>query len=237
MDITAETTVAEIATTVPATIRVFQAHHIDFCCGGKIPLADACAVHRLEVGDLLEELRSAGTPAAAPSDWRSTSLTSLIDHIQATYHQPLRLELRRLEAMLTKVVERHGAHLPQTLLPLHETFTALQVELLDHMAREDRVLFPWIATLESPAVDAAMREHARAVLAGPIAAMEDDHERAGHALATMRTVTDGYTPPEWACPTFRGLYFGLAQFEADMHVHVHLENHILFPRAIELARR
>ena len=122
------------------------------------------------------------------------------------------------------------------MLPLQKTFVELRVELLDHMAKEDRVLFPVIASLETEP-DPEQRDRTMRMLSAAVAVMEDDHEHAGDALAQMRALTDGYAPPEWACPTFRGLYYGLAEFEADMHVHVHLENHILFPRAIELAGR
>jgi regulator of cell morphogenesis and NO signaling len=230
MNMTPDTTVADIAREVPAAIPVFQAHEIDFCCGGKIPLATACADHQLDVNALLAELNAAAqTPVDSRTDWSNAPLPALIAHIQATYHEPLRVELRRLDAMMTKVADRHGAHLPDTILPLQRTFIALRDELLVHMETEDSVLFPFIAAAESGRGSAA-------TLAMPIDVMEHEHDRAGEALAEMRGLTRGYAPPEWACPTFRGLYYGLAQFEATMHVHVHLENNILFPRALELAR-
>jgi len=234
MTITPETTVAEIATATPETIRVFQQHHIDFCCGGKIPLEAACEARGLDVDLVLTDLRSALTPAAAQTNWSNASLKALVEHIQRTYHAPLRAELPRLGAMLDKVVSRHGEHLPQVLLPLQQTFNRLQRELLEHMAKEDRVLFPFVVTLEEggPQFVAAAADRIQM----PIGMMEADHEDAGAALAFMRETTGGYAPPEWACPTFRGLYYGLAQLETDMHVHVHLENNILFPRALQLAK-
>ena len=162
-------------------------------------------------------------------------LHELIAHIQARYHTHLCDELPRLDEMLAKVVSRHGDHLPETLLPLRDTFEALRDDLLSHMMKEDRVLFPGIVALEQ----GADRPDAEAAswLATPIAVMEAEHAEAGAALEAMRTQTNGYAPPDWACPTFRGLYFGLAQLESDMHVHVHLENHILFPRAAQLAKQ
>ena len=167
---------------------------------------------------------------AEPDRW----LECLIQHIQARYHEPLRLELPRLDAMLDKVVSRHGDHLPELLLPLQQTFKHLHAELLAHMAKEDRVLFPFIVALEAgetlPVADAAQW------IQSPIAAMEADHEEAGAALAFIRQTTDGFAPPDWACPTFRGLYYGLAQLETDMHLHVHLENNVLFPRAARLTK-
>lgn len=228
MSITPDTLVAHIATDAPATIAVFQRHQIDFCCGGKIPLREACQAHGLDASSLVAELEQAVAPAADATDWRDADLSSLIDHIQQRYHVPLREELPRLHAMLIKVVSRHGDRHGDVLLPLLEVFEGLEADLLVHMRKEDTVLFPFIRALEAdPDGDAAPA----AWLSSPLRVMESDHEHAGAALTRMRTLTDGYTPPDDACPTFRGLYHGLAQFEADMHVHVHLENNILFPRA------
>jgi regulator of cell morphogenesis and NO signaling len=235
MTIAPETTVAEIATEAPATIRIFQDHQIDYCCGGRIPLAQACAARGLDVGTVLHELQAAVAPVAGEPVWVNETLTALVRHIQSRYHEPLRLELPRLEAMLDKVVSRHGDHLPETLLPLQRAFKQLQAELLVHMTKEDRVLFPFIVRLESG--EDVPVEDALEWIQSPIAAMEADHDEAGLALAFIRDVTGSFAPPEWACPTFRGLYYGLSQLEADMHVHVHLENNILFPRAARLTDR
>jgi regulator of cell morphogenesis and NO signaling len=234
MTITPETTVAEIATATPATIRVFQQHHIDFCCGGKIPLDAACKARGVDLDLILTDLQSALAPAASQPNWANASLKALVEHIQRTYHGPLRLELPRLSAMLDKVVSRHGEQLPGMLLPLQQTFARLQRDLLEHMAKEDRVLFPFIIALETGGPQFVADAEERVKL--PIAMMEADHEEAGAALAFIRETTGGFAPPEWACPTFRGLYYGLAQLETEMHVHVHLENNILFPRALQLAK-
>jgi regulator of cell morphogenesis and NO signaling len=235
MNITAESTVADIATHVPATIAVFQRHQIDFCCGGKAPLGEVCAERRLDTGALLAELEAVVSPQHEGPSWADATLTALVAHIQRRYHEHLRQELPRLQGMVAKVVSRHGEHLPEVLLPLQQTFLALQQELLDHMHREDAVLFPLIVALETG--QPLPNPQAAKWIGAPIAAMEAEHEQAGEALEAMRNLTGGYAPPEWACPTFRGLYFGLSQLEADMHVHVHLENHILFPRAAKLAAR
>jgi regulator of cell morphogenesis and NO signaling len=234
MLITTDSTVADIATASPATIPVFQQHQIDFCCGGKMPLAQACTKRGLDPDAVLAELQAVTRPAAAEPSWDTAPLSELIAHIQRRYHEHLRVELPRLDAMVDRVVSRHGDHLPETLLPLQSTFKALRDELLDHMLKEDRVLFPAIVAIERG--QGRVSADAAAWLDAPIAAMEAEHESAGAALASLRARTNGYAPPEWACPTFRGLYFGLAQLETDMHLHVHLENHILFPRAAQLAR-
>jgi regulator of cell morphogenesis and NO signaling len=234
MTLTPDLTVAEIATSAPGTIPVFQHHHIDFCCGGREPLARVCAARGLDVDAVLAELRAAVVPAPEPANWTEVGLTLLITHIQTRYHEPLRAELPRLSAMLEKVVSRHGTHLPETLPPLQRTFTALQEELLEHMGKEDRILFPAIVALD--AGGPLPIRHVSAWLAQPIEAMEAEHAAAGAALGRIRDLTSGFAPPAWACPTFRGLYYALAQLESDMHVHVFLENHVLFPRAAQLAR-
>lgn len=235
MLITPDTTVADIATAAPATIAVFQRHQIDFCCGGRVPLAEACAAKGLDTDAVLGDLRTSTAPAVAEPNWSDASLTALVHHIQQRYHVPLRAELPRLAAMLAKVVAKHGDHLPGVLMPLQQTFRDLEEELLAHMQREDRVLFPMVEALEAgrPLPGGAIAD----AMLPPIAVMEAEHADAGAALARMRALTDGYAPPEWACPTFRGLYYGLSQLEADMHVHVHLENNILFPRSAWLATR
>ena len=234
MNITPDATVADIATFAPATIRVFQQHEIDFCCGGRVPLAKVCADRGINPDVLVSELVAAATPTADEPTWADATLTALVAHIQRRYHEPLRNELPRLDALLDKVVSRHGDHLPDVLFPLQQVYKDLQGELLAHMTKEDRVLFPFVVGLESG--QRAASQDAADWIAGPIAVMEADHEFAGSSLATMRELTSGFTPPEWACPTFRGLYYGLAKLESDMHMHVHLENHILFPRAAQLAR-
>jgi regulator of cell morphogenesis and NO signaling len=233
MTITTSTLVADIATANPGTIRVFQRHRIDFCCGGKIPLGQVCEAHDIPAPALIDELETALGSQESTVDWRQATLTSLVEHIQARYHRPLVDEIPRLRAMVDKVVSRHGARLPKLAL-LQATFAGLQDELLSHMRKEDAVLFPAIVALEAGA--APERSAGWTWIDQPIAVMEAEHAAAGAALERIEALTDGFVPPEDACPTFRGLYHGLSELDRDMHVHVHLENHILFPRAAALAQ-
>jgi len=233
MTITPSTHVADIVQAAPATIAVFQRHHIEFCCAGHVPLEQVCAHEDLDLTRMLEELTAATQPFRDTDDWDHATLTQLVTHIQATYHEPLYRELPRLGAMLAKVVQRHGERLPDTLLPLQAAFRALESELTLHMHKEDAILFPAITRLEAQHDLTVSGPHP---LAGPIAVMEHEHDHANDGLATMRSLTGGYEPPEGACPTFRGLYFGLSDLEHRMHLHVHLENDILFPRALQLGR-
>ncbi len=229
MNITRDSRVSDVATEAPATIKVFQKHQIDFCCGGKRPIVEVCAEHGIDVDQFVADLRAVTMSAGDDRNWQAAPFPELIAYIQQRFHEPLRDELPRLSAMMTKVLSRHGDHLPEVLRPLESTFVELKDDLLQHMTKEDAILFPEIAALEtSPrGSNPAIRQ--------PIAALEAEHDQAGRALARMRELTSDYMPPEWACPTFRGLYDGLAELEREMHVHVHLENNILYPRAASMA--
>lgn len=226
MEFTPQTSVAEIATHVPAAIRVFQDYKIDFCCGGGQSLADACASRSLDADVVLSELRDIARGPADGRDWSQASLTDLTAHIQQQFHAPLRRDLPWLGQMLMKVVERHGAAHPETR-ELQEVFTALHLDLLHHMKKEETVLFPAISALESGGERPNLEV---------IGALVHEHEETRNALERMRALTTAYVAPEDACPTYRGLYQGLAELDRDIRVHVHLENHVLFPRAAALAR-
>lgn len=235
MTITPSTPVSDIARSAPATIRVFQRHQLEFCCTGAAPLADACAERGLDVDVVVAELREAQEEDTSDrlDALADQPLSVIVEHIQARYHEPLRRELPRLEAMLARVVSRHGAHLPDVILPLERLFSQLQQELLDHIGREDSVVFPAIEALERGTAPFSGATLAR----GPIALMEDEHADTLSALEAIRTLTNSYAPPDWACPTFRGLYYGLSELERDMIQHVMLEHDVLFPRAIASSGR
>lgn len=233
MTITPSAHVADIVTEAPGTVAVFQRHQIEFCCGGHLPLEVVCRNEGLDVEALIAELMAAAQPFAETGDWHAATLTDLVAHIQAAYHEPLYQELPRLRTMLAKVVQRHGDRMPETLLPLQATFAELERDLTKHMTKEDAILFPAIVRFESMPGLAVTGPHP---LAGPITVMEHDHDQAGDALAAIRSLTGGYEPPKGACPTFRGLYHGLGELEHRMHLHVHLENDILFPKALRLGR-
>lgn len=229
MPITADRLVAEIAADIPATISVFQRHRIEFCCGGRIPVREVCERHGLDEYSLLRELEEAATPAEDDRDWRDASVTALIAHIQQRYHAPLRDELPRLQAMLTRVVERHGDRHGERLYSLRDVFEKLQRDVLSHLHKEDTVVFPFMRRIDA---DPSPHVTQATWLTAPVQVMEAEHAAVGAALGRIRSLTDDYVAPAGAGPTFRGLYHGLKQLEADMQVHVHLENEILFPRAV-----
>jgi len=228
-----ETPVAAIARDNPSTVRVFQRHQIDFCCGGGRPLATVCAEQGLAVDELVAELDAAGKRDDDEDDWNHAPLSELAQHIVRRYHGALRRELPLLSELAAKVADRHGDRHPE-LIEIRRHFEALRRELFEHMGKEEQVLFPFIELLERRADGEA--DGARVPpLNGPIAAMEDDHDRVAWTLARLRGLSEEFTPPPSACNSYRGLYQGLADLEADTHVHIHLENNVLFPRAQELS--
>ena len=229
MTITPDTTVADIASAIPSSVRVFGRHHIDFCCGGKRPLAGVCESQGLSFEALVRDIETGAQAPAPGRDWREAPLVDIIDFILATYHQPLREELPRLGSLAAKVLKVHGAKDPATLARIDAIVRDLSADLLQHMWKEEQVLFPAIRAAEAAGAAPAMP------LEGPIGVMEHEHDSAGELLAELHRITGGYAVPEWACATARALYQGLEEFERAMHLHVHLENNVLFPRALQQA--
>lgn len=229
MDVSLNTSVAQLVTERPARARVFERLGIDYCCGGDHSLAEACRKKDLDPTTVAEMLDVAAD-ASAPSDttdWTEASLGALIDHIESTHHDYLRRELPRLEELLTRVVQAHGAEY-SWLDPTLEVFQTLKLDLETHMVSEEERVFPSIRALEENGADAELDE------AG-IDKMIREHDDSGAALDRFRELTDDYTPPADACPKFRAAMDGLEELETDMHQHIHKENNILFPRARELA--
>jgi regulator of cell morphogenesis and NO signaling len=211
-------TLATVVTDNPSTARVLQRYGLDFCCGGKQTLIEACGRAHLDTGEVLSELRRATAPVDAV-DVTVLSQVELVHYILDRYHQPLRPELARLLELARKAARVHGdkAAWPKPLLPhLEECFAAI----VDHLCKEERILFPAI-------------ELGRGFVARmPILVMMREHEDHGANLELIRELTDGFRPPAEACATWRVLYHGLEELDLDLKRHIHLENNLLFPRAL-----
>lgn len=239
-EINTEATVGQLVTERPARSRVFESLGIDYCCGGKFPLADACEKRGLDASRVIDLLRLSDAEdredEGGAIDPDSLSLTALADHIERVHHGYLRTELPRLDAITEKVSRVHGDREPR-LGEVRRVFCVLRDEMNAHTQKEEQVLFPMIRQIDQ---NSGPKSFGCGSIANPIGQMEAEHDAAGDALATMRAATDGYTAPEWACNTYRAMLDGLAQLERDMHQHVHKENNVLFPKAIkregELAR-
>lgn len=228
MTITEQTHVADIAAAMPSSVRIFQEHGIDFCCGGKRPLGVVCDELGVSFDEVTAAIAATTVTADDDRDWTRAPLDALIAHIVATYHDSLRVELPRLEAMARKVAQVHGAKAPH-LDRLHAVVQQFADEMFTHMQKEESVLFPAIGAIDRGEVPPT------SWIRMPITVMEQEHDAAGALLEEMRRLTGGYAAPEWACQTFRALYYGLDELERATHVHVHLENNVLFPRAIARA--
>lgn len=216
----------------PSRSRVFESLQIDYCCGGKIPLAKACEKKGLDATDVLKQIEACdtATDGCDLTDADTMSLTELADHIEQTHHAYLREELPRLDLMTEKVSRVHGDK-DERLLKMREAFVALKAELEPHMMKEEKILFPIIRQLEE---SKSKPEFNCGSVANPIRQMEHEHDQAGNALEILRETTDGYTPPEWACNTYRAMLDSLEKLEADMHQHIHKENNVLFVKALVL---
>ena len=227
-------TLRSLALAQPATIRVFESYHLDYCCGGARPLAQACAEKGLALDQVLADLDRATAEPGPARDLSQASATEVIAHIVSTHHAYVRAELPRLIPSAQKVAAKHGARHPE-VIRVQQDLLELAGELTFHLDKEERILFPYVEALEAFAQGRAAAPHACFdTVQGPIQQMIDEHEAAGALLAGLRQLTANFTAPPDACPTFVGLYHGLDAFEHDLHRHIHLENNLLFPLAVQM---
>jgi regulator of cell morphogenesis and NO signaling len=235
MSISTHKTVRELAVEIPNATRVFEDFGIDYCCGGKRSLDEACATAKLPVDEVIKALSTAAK--ASPSDLgplQSGSLAELIDHIVKTHHKFTREETARLKKLLDKVCAVHGKNHPE-LLEIQQTFLGLDQELALHLMKEENVLFPYIVrTEETVFQNDPPLPPPFGTVQNPIRMMVQEHDGAGEALRAIRQASHDFAAPADACISYQTLYQALAGFEADLHQHIHLENNILFPRAIEM---
>jgi regulator of cell morphogenesis and NO signaling len=238
MSVTTGNTVREWALENPAATRVFEKLGIDYCCGGNRSLEQACRAANLDVDQVLDSLEMAEQQTTRATqkihDWQREPLGELVAHINSTHHKYTREEIARLGPLLEKVCSVYGRNHPE-LLDIRASFAGLAQELTMHMMKEEMVLFPCIVRMEE-----SVLQHEPVLpppfgsVQNPVSMMEQEHESAGAALRAMRQASSGYTSPADACISFQTLYKALLEFEADLHQHIHLENNILFPRAIAM---
>ncbi len=228
-------TVGELAAEMPVSIRVFEAWKIDYCCGGRTPLADACAIAGRTIDDFIAELeKSVAVPDGVGRDWAGETLTGITRHLCATYHVYTRQELETLIPLAEKVQGVHGERrleLAKVVALVHE----LSGDMLPHMLKEEQVLFPYVEQLES--VSGTGRPAPTpffGTVRNSVRMMMLEHDRVGELLADLRAVTESYALPEGACFSYRELYRRLEEFERKTHEHVHIENNVYFPRAVAL---
>jgi regulator of cell morphogenesis and NO signaling len=231
---TSTQSIREIVSAQPSAATVLERFAIDPCANADTSLEQACGELQLSVDQVLEKLAAADEQGTRSDDFAGYSLSSLIQHIVRTHHLYVRRELPRLAEMARKLAGKIGDRAPG-LKSIGSLLDELRADLCAHLEKEEHVLFPYIAAMDqdSSGTCATARACFRTV-AQPVRMMMLEHESAGSILAELRLLTNEYQPPRWACPTHVALYAGLREFEADLRKHVHLEDEILFPRAIAL---
>jgi regulator of cell morphogenesis and NO signaling len=239
MTMTAKRTVRELALENTSATRVFEKLGIDYCCGGNKSLGDACRASNLSVDQVIDSLEMAEQAALAVQkdrNWQVEPLADLIAHIENTHHKYTREEIARLAPLMDKVCSVHGKNHPE-LQQVRASFQSLAQELTTHMMKEERVLFPYIVRMEEAVIQKEpVLPSPFGSVQNPVTMMEHEHDSAGNALRDMRNASCGYRAPGDGCVSYQTLYKALADFEADLHRHIHLENNILFPRAIAMEK-
>ena len=217
---------------------VFEKYHLDFCCKGKRSLQQACAESQLPAEELIAALNNTVKPDSysVHLNYNLLSLAQLVDYIVATHHNYVKQEMPQIQSYLDRVASKHGDRHPE-MRKVAEIFAAVKEEMEEHMQKEEKILFPRIKQAEKESGDPDKMRLNVSYLQAPIFMMEEEHDHAGAALAEIRELTNNYDPPADACTTYRLCYAALQAFEADLHQHVHLENNILFPKAIGLFER
>jgi regulator of cell morphogenesis and NO signaling len=237
MTLDTSTTVRELAVREPVATRIFEKLKIDYCCGGGKTLEAACAVAGVRAEDVLQLLAEARQSQAASDeqmDFRTSSLTELVGHILDKHHVFTKEEMERLDALTEKVCSAHGQNHPE-LLRVRTLFQTLCEDLKPHMFKEEQVLFPYVIRLEAAASrKQTMMPPPFGTVRNPVRMMMFEHDTAGELLRELREATSNYAVPQDACISYRTLYQALEAFEQDLHQHIHLENNILFPSAVEM---
>lgn len=251
MVISAETPVRDIVTAIPTAIPVLERLGVDYCCHGQHTLAEACEKRDLKLAPVIEELDRQQRQQARPKEnyWLQAPLRELAQHIVQVHHAYTREHLKLIDDLMAKVEQRHGAEHPE-VFQIGKTVAVFGSELKHHAECEETNLFPYIAALgtshdpdgaEAARLASCARPELPAPAKGnlnmPITRMMTDHDQTAEELGTLRKLTNDYVPPAEACPTWRALYRCLEELEADLHQHIHLENNILFPRALAEAAK
>lgn len=229
-------TVAEIVSVNIRNADVFKKYGIDFCCGGNIALVSICKQKWIKPYEILEELWEITIWENIKDDYSQWKIDALLAHIMQKYHTYTVEALSLLMQYSEKVAKVHGKTHPE-VIKIHEQVSLLQYELIEHMSKEEKILFPYIRKLvdirnsNTPFIRPSFW-----TIENPIRIMNNEHIAAGDTLKTIEQLSDAFTPPEWACNTFRALYSKLEEFQSITFEHIHLENNILFPRAILLEK-
>jgi regulator of cell morphogenesis and NO signaling len=231
-------TLGEIATKDLRKAEIFKKYGLDFCCGGKKTVRQACADKGIDATKVEEELLHTEIAAVTrPLPYNDWGLDFLADYIVNTHHSYVTKSLPELRTYATKVAKVHGSHHPE-LIPVSHLVEDINQELTEHMVKEENVLFPFIKQLVAAKKNGVpMQQAGFGTVQNPINNMEHEHEEVGRNLEKIRTLTNNYALPEDACASYKLFFKMLEEFESDLFIHIHLENNILFPKALKLEKQ
>ena len=223
-----EKTVGEMVVNDGRVATVFNKFGLDFCCNGHQTLEAACASKGINLQEIVDDIELLMKNDSNPDrSFNDMSLDKLIEHIYDKHHQYIYKNCPAISKFINKVANVHGKNHPETI-EIAKMFDELQLELEQHLFKEEHILFPYVKgmVLEDKCPGSFVN--------GPISVMMEEHDNAGRILEVLRRISNNYKPPKDACNTFRAAYVNLQALEEDLHMHIHLENNILFPKAIEL---
>lgn len=222
-------TVAEVALAFPHSTDILHRYHLDFCCHGKLNFVEACRLNNLDSDKIWQEILNTRADNDSTLKFDSWDAELLIEYILQHHHQYIRQAIPQINELLAKVCEVHGSEQP-VLYEIRDTFVSLADELLDHLPKEEDVLFPAMRKLAQLDSDLIRNTAFIRNLQAPISVMEHEHDSAGTFLKSLRSLTSNYAPPAFACPTYQLTFKLLEEFDRDLIQHIHLENNILFPK-------
>jgi len=232
-------TLGEIVANDFRTAEIFKKYELDFCCDGKKTVREACADKGVDYKLVEEDLQHVDTVVASrPLPYNEWGLDFLADYIVNTHHTYVRKTVPDLRKYAAKVAQVHGGNHPE-LLEIYAIVDEVGTELLNHAVKEERVVFPYIKEIYAAKTNGTPLQQNASLgsVRGPINLMEMEHEVVGRSVDKIREISNNYALPEDACASYSLLYKMLEEFEDDLHVHVHLENNILFPKALEIEKQ
>lgn len=225
-----EEKIADIVTADIRTASIFKKHGIDFCCGGSKILSNVCKEKKIKISKVINDIQKLDSNSKE-KNYNKISVNALIKHIIDTHHKYVRESIPTIKDFAKKVSKVHGKNNPETNLIYH-LFLRLSDELIDHMKKEEEILFPKIRILVNKTYSKSIF-FSYGTISNPIKMMEMEHESAGKVLREIEELSNKYTPPPSACNTYKALYNSLKEFQDDLHIHIHLENNILFPKVMK----
>ncbi|HAV25682.1 MAG TPA: iron-sulfur cluster repair di-iron protein [Bacteroidetes bacterium] len=221
--------VGEVVATDFRTASVFKSHRIDFCCRGNRSIDDVCQTNGLNADSLVDELNNiAQLKDESTPNFQTWDMDLLADYIEKKHHRYVEKRIPELKTYLNKIAKVHGERHPE-LLEIDDLFSASAYELLSHMQREETILFPYVRDL---ATQTNNEKPHFGTVRNPINVMMQEHDNEGVRFRKIAELSDNYDPPNDACTTYKVAFEMLKEFEEDLHAHIHLENNILFPKAI-----